>query len=304
MPFFECAHEIFRIFIADHLADLVDCQRGTLQEQVRFLKADLLEQLRESTAKEFLDISGTIGDGIVQMSGKLFQGDGGIILLQVQQDLVITVTEGNGLCGCRPVFGQTQQQDHQHAGQDAVRVAVRGEHLAEHIKNILPDLRILSGAEEQVLLTVFIVNAAQQKTAQQILSLEKYRTDFRESRQAYQDPDGVAFGTGALGMSGRRRQDTEISRKKSMGTPVDLMDAAARQDIDDLEISMRMLRDLHESRLEQDHRPLDIGGDIVDVVDDVQDMVPGDQRDTVRIMVHRHSGEQRKEIAKIRVGGG
>lgn len=51
MPFLEGAHEILRIFVADHLADLVDCQRGTLQEQVGFLETNLLKQLGKGAAE-------------------------------------------------------------------------------------------------------------------------------------------------------------------------------------------------------------------------------------------------------------
>ena len=57
MPFLEGPHEVLRIFVADHLADLVDCQRGTFQEQVGFLETDLLKQLGKGAAEEFLDIA-------------------------------------------------------------------------------------------------------------------------------------------------------------------------------------------------------------------------------------------------------
>ena len=71
MPFFKGTHKVFRIFVADHLADLVDCQRGVLQEQVGFPEADLFQQLGEGAAEELLDIPGAVGNGIVQMGCQL-----------------------------------------------------------------------------------------------------------------------------------------------------------------------------------------------------------------------------------------
>ena len=73
---------------------------------------------------------------------------------------MIAVPEGDGLCDGRTAFGESEQQDHQHSREDAVGVGVGGEHFAEHVKNVLPDRLILSGAEEQALPAVFIVDAA------------------------------------------------------------------------------------------------------------------------------------------------
>lgn len=164
MPFLEGTHEIFRIFVADHLADLVDCQRGTLQEQVGFLETNLLKQLGKGAAEEFLDIAGAVGNGIVQMGGQFLQCNGGIIFLYIQQNLVVAVAQRNDLGGCLPVFGKAQQQDHQHTCQDTVRIVVGGEHFTEHIEDVSSYFRIISGAEEQILFAVFIINTAEQKT--------------------------------------------------------------------------------------------------------------------------------------------
>ena len=49
------------------------------------------------------------------------------------------------------------------------------------------------------------------------------------------------------------------------------MDAAAGKDIDDLEISMSMLRNFNCERFEQDYGSFHIGGDVIDVIDDIQD---------------------------------
>ncbi len=222
------------------------------------------------------------------MSGQFLQSDGGVVLLYVKQDFMVAAAKRNGLCGCLPLFGEAQQQHHQHTGQDTVRIVVRGEHLAEHMKDLLPDLFVIPGTEEQILLTVFIIDAAQQEAAEHVLPLEKPGTDFREGGQAYQNPDTVAFGRGALHVPGRRRKDTEIPCSEGLYGLVDHMDAAAGKDIDDLEIGMGMLRNLNRERLEQDYGPLHIGGDVIDVIDDIQDMVPGKQRNSVRIVIHRH----------------
>ena len=53
MYLFESPHEILRIFVPQHLADLVHRQAGVLQEQVRFLEAYLVQQLGEGTAEDF-----------------------------------------------------------------------------------------------------------------------------------------------------------------------------------------------------------------------------------------------------------
>ena len=163
---------------------------------------------------------------------------------------------------------------------------------------------IVSGAEKQVLIAVFAVDAVQQKVAQYVLPLEKACTDFRKGRQADQDTDGIIFGTGVLTMSGRGWKDAEISSGERFYTLVDQMDAIAGQDIDNLKISVSVLRNLYFAGLEKDDSPFYIGGDAIDITDDIQDMVPGDQRNIAGIVVHRHFGEQSKEIAKIRVGGG
>ena len=288
MPFLEGPHEVLRIFVADHFADLVDCQSGTLKEQVGFLETDLFKQLGKGAAEEFFDIAGAVGNGIVQMSGQLLQSDGGVVLLYVKQDLMVAVAKRNGLCGCLPVSGEAQQQNHQHTGQYTIRIVVRGEHLAEHMKDLLTDLLVIPGAEEQILFTVFIIDAAKQEPAEHVLPLEKPGTDFREGGQAYQNPDTVAFGRSALRVSGRRRQDTEISCGESLHGLVDHMDAAAGKDVDDLEISMGMFRNLNRGRLKQDYGPFHIGGDVIDIIDDIQDMIPGEQWNSVRIVVHRH----------------
>ena len=43
MYFFKCPHKILRIFVPQHLADLVYRQAGILQEQIRFLEAYLVQ---------------------------------------------------------------------------------------------------------------------------------------------------------------------------------------------------------------------------------------------------------------------
>ena len=83
ISFFKGPHKVLRVFITDHLADLVDCQCRVFQEQVSLLKTDLLQQLRESASEELFDIAGTVRDGVVQMGGQFLERDGGIVLLYV-----------------------------------------------------------------------------------------------------------------------------------------------------------------------------------------------------------------------------
>lgn len=100
----------------------------------------------------------------MQMGGQLLQCNGGIIFLYIQQNLMVTVAQRNDLGGRLPVLGKAQQQDHQHTCQDTVRIVVGGEHFTEHIEDVSPYFRIVSGAKEQILFAVFIIDTAEQKT--------------------------------------------------------------------------------------------------------------------------------------------
>ena len=50
MHLFKSPCKILRIFVAKHFADLIYRKAGILQEQFRFLEADLVQQLEKGTA--------------------------------------------------------------------------------------------------------------------------------------------------------------------------------------------------------------------------------------------------------------
>ena len=53
-------HEVLRIFVADHFADLVDCQSGTLKEQVKACLFDLHSALSEEEFQEGRIVEGRL----------------------------------------------------------------------------------------------------------------------------------------------------------------------------------------------------------------------------------------------------
>ena len=168
MYLLESPHEILRIFVPQHLADLVHRQAGVLQEQMRLLEAYLVQELGEGAAEQLFHISGAVGNRVVEMPGQLLQGDGGIVFLEINQDLMIYIPDGSGFHGGLPVPGELGEQGHQHPRDDPVRVGIGGEHLLEHVQHLPPYARILPGAEHKVLLAVLVVDAVQKDQGLQV----------------------------------------------------------------------------------------------------------------------------------------
>lgn len=89
-----------------------------------------------------------------------------------------------------------------------------------------------------------------------------------------------------LGMYGMRRQDTEIPLGKRLWILVNILDAAAREDINKLEICMRVRWYFQAGLFQEDNIMFRAGNNLINIPHDVQYMVPGEQRDVPGITIY------------------
>lgn len=244
-------HKVLRVLIAQDLADGGDAVVWGAEHGLGLCKLDFKHQLVEGVAGFLFDQGGAVWRAVTQMVSQIGEGDGAEILCNIGDDLLrLFLVESRSLRLLLMLPDKLREEDDQKAADDPVGKIVRHHLLHIHFQDIVPDLHVVAGVEQQERPVVLQIDAVGKEGGDHTLVPQDIKKDILDGASAHKDIDDNAVVIYNGDRVGDRGGDqTQIALLQDLVLMKKMVDTAPAQHIDDLKKDVSVLKNRRISRV-------------------------------------------------------